>query len=210
VKISDLQKALAIAVEKRIARFGFSRSGYGFYKKFCEGKLLVNLGFIPHPADLDVVLHVDVRFDKLHRLLYADDPTLSPAMKRKMATLGAELGNIIEWVPHRWTVVELADIEYVADSIIKLFEAIGLPYLTTYSEMENALAGLSQDNKEADLLMAFDNVRAERALGLAFLLGDKDRFLRLAEAKTKVLTERKSYGLDRFLKLKDRLTKAMY
>lgn len=173
-KLKDLENALAAALDTRLAGHGFKRRGYGFYKKFPNVQWAVNLGFILHADDLDLVINVAVRFDDLHDLIYKDDPSLTPRLRSAMFTLGAELGNITEWIPHRWTVVQLSDVEPVADSITRLFLEVGLPYLEKYSKIENALEGLSRDDRNSHLLMAFDHTRAERALGLAYLLGDKN------------------------------------
>jgi hypothetical protein len=71
--------------------------------------------------------------------------------------------------------------------------------------MRTALYTLSRDDRSAWLHSPFHDVRAKRAIGLAFLLRDREQFARLAEAKSAFLKERNDLGLASFLQFKDAL-----
>ena len=71
--------------------------------------------------------------------------------------------------------------------------------------MEDALEAFSGDDKASRLHEPFHDGRAKRAIGLAFLMGDRERFSKLAKAKTEFLTSRNDFGLQSFLQLRDSL-----
>jgi len=87
------------------------------------------------------------------------------------------------------------------------FVSISIPYLERYSDIERALELLSGDDAASRLHAPFHDGRAKRAIGLAFLVGDRERFSEVADAKTEYLTSINNPGLDSFLKLREFLEK---
>ncbi|HTG14335.1 MAG TPA: hypothetical protein VK747_03610 [Blastocatellia bacterium] len=206
--IKDLRNALLTSLAEKVAKYGFEGrvKEQSFYKRTPLGRLALHSSFIPHSADLDVTADVAVRFDDVETLVNQHKDYLSEGEKKRTFTLGAELGNIGQGSFLRWTLPSLDDVETVSEAIMTVFEAIGLPYLEKYSSMESALEVLSGDDKAAWLHSPFHNERAMRAIALAFLLGDRETFCRLAADKTEFLTSRKDQqGLEAFLKLKEAL-----
>jgi hypothetical protein len=205
--IKDLEDALFEAVSKKIESYGFSGSKRDqcFYKRTPSGRLAFSLAFIRHRDDVDVTVHMAVRFDELEELVNEYENRLSKAQRKNTFSLGVELGNLSEGRQKRWTVASLQDVEPVANSIADAFVSVGLPYLQKYSDMQTALEVLSGDDNVAWLHSPFHDVRAKRALGLAVLLGDRERFSQLVSAKTEFLKSRNDPGLNSFLQFKDAL-----
>jgi len=182
--IKDVQIALFEAVSEKIAKYDFSGNQRDscFYKRTPFGRLAFSLAFIRHRDDADVTLEMAIRFDELEDLVNEHENRLSKAQRKGTFSLGVELGNLSEGRQKRWTVANLEDVEPVAQSIMNSFVAIGLPYLEKYSDMRTALEVLSGDDRAAWLHSPFHDARAKRALGLAFLLGDREQFSQLAAA----------------------------
>jgi hypothetical protein len=96
--------------------------------------------------------------------------------------------------------------------MMSAFEAIGLPYRETHSDLNQALAALSADGRASWLHSPFHDLRAMRAIGLAYILGRIDQLDSLIAAKTRFLRDRNDPSLDAFLdfarKIKNRITGA--
>ena len=208
--IKDLQKSLLNEISKRIVKYGFDGKpkGQSFYKPIASGCQSFTPSFINHKTDVDVTGNVAVRFDALEDLINEYRPYLTKAQKKYTASLGVELGNLGEGAQKRWVLADLDDAGEVAEEILDYFAKVGLPYLEKYSDMEAALDALSA-NDRGWLYSPFPDERAKRAIGLAFLLGNKERFFEIAAAKTEFLTSRNEQGLDTFLKIKSDLEKRL-
>ncbi|MFY9620103.1 MAG: hypothetical protein WAQ99_09850 [Pyrinomonadaceae bacterium] len=210
--IKDLEDSLFDSVAGKIERYGFDKRAkayYAFYKKTPSGRLAFALAFIRHSADVDVTVNVAIRFDELEDLVNEHEDHLKDKQKQNTFSLGAELGNISGVGQKRWTLASLDDVEGVADSIMNAFASIGIPYLEEYSDMETALAALSGDDKAAWLHSPLHDARARRAIGLAFLLGDREKFSEIAAAKTEFLTARNDFGLESFMRLREALDRLL-
>ncbi|MBI3652568.1 MAG: hypothetical protein HY231_16225 [Acidobacteria bacterium] len=207
-KLKDLQDTLLSRLSEEVERYGFDKKvrGQSFSKKTPLGRHSFHLSFIRHPpTDFDVTADIAIRFDELEDILNENNNYLSKAEKKNTFSLGAEIGNISEGRQKRWTVASPADVENVAQSIMDAFATIGIPYLEKHSDMETALEALSGDDKAAWLHVPFHDGRAKAAIGLAFLLGQRERFSQIAAAKTEFLTSRNEQGLQSFLQLRDNL-----
>jgi hypothetical protein len=198
--LKDLQDQLLAAVAPGLAARGFPRwaSGQSFSRITPFGRQTFHLGFIKHASDVDVTADVAIRIDALEDLLNEWNGTLSTAERKRTHSLGAELGNIAEGRQHRWALASDQDVPTTAASVIARFEAVGLPYIQRYSDLDHALEALSGDDRAAWLHAPVHDVRASRAVGLAFVLGQLDRLDGLVAAKTRFLHERSDPGLPRF------------
>jgi len=206
-QIKELEKALLTELSKHVGKYDFDTKvrGQSFYKQMPFGRLAFHLSFIKHKTDFDATVDVAVRFDDLEDLINQYRGRISEAQKKNTFTLGAELGNLSEGRQKRWTVATLDDIKPVAESIMDAFVLIGLPYLEKYSNMKTTLETLSGDDSAAWLHAPIHDDRAKLAIALAFLLGDRERFSKLAAAKTEFLESRKDPGLQSFMQLRDAL-----
>jgi hypothetical protein len=206
--IKDTKQMLIRKVAEKIQQYGFDPKfrEQSFYKKTPFGRLAFHLAFIPHPGiDFDITADIAIRFDSLEDLRNEQKDYLTKAQKKNTFSMGAELGNISEDRQKRWTVARPEDVEPVAQAILDTFASVGIPYLEKYSNMDNALEALSGDDWASSLHSPFDTKRAVSAIGLAFLSGQRERFLQIAEAKTKYLTSRNDSDLKSFLQLKETL-----
>ncbi|HYV04908.1 MAG TPA: hypothetical protein VFB82_09990 [Blastocatellia bacterium] len=203
----DLLQRLAKLIE--VHGFVMRARTQSFDKRTPFGKLALLLAFIPHRADFDIAASVAIRFNELEDLINEGNDLLSKPEKRQTFSLGADLGNISDGKQKRWTVSNPADVEAVAESIMDFFVAIGIPYLEKYSDMEIALEAFSGEDTAARLHEPFHDSRAKRAIGLAFLLGHRERFSKLAASKTEFLTSRNDFGLQSFLQLRDSLERRL-
>jgi len=158
------------------------------------------VSFIKHGHDCDVTADVALRIDALEDLLNENTDLRNVERKKKIHSLGAELGNIADGRQRRWTLATEEDTPRVAGSMVSAFESIGLPYLETFSDLNRALAVLAADDRSSWLHSPFHDLRAKRAVGLAHLLGRPAEELDvLIAAKTKFLGERSDPGVESFL-----------
>jgi len=201
--VKDLQNGLFAALARRMAEHGFESRprDQRFVRKTPFGRQTFHVSFITHPHDCDVTADVAIRIDALEDLLNERTATLSKSEGKQTHSLGAELGNISEGRQRRWTLASEDDIPQVVSSMISLFESVGLPYLETYSNLERALAVLSGDDQASWLHSPFHDLRAQLAIGLAFILGRHDRLDALIDAKTGFLRDCNDPGLENFLAL---------
>jgi hypothetical protein len=222
VRLKEMRNQLFETVERGVRPLGYAhRAGtQSFYKGTSFGRLSLHLAIMNHPPEFDVAAHVAVRFDELEDLLNQFRNDLTEAEKRNTFSLGAELGNIAGLgYTKLGTVGKAGDIEPVADCVMTAFQAVGLPYLERFSNLDTALEAFSTDDRASWLVNALDGERAKNAVGLAYLLGRREKFFELAVAKTQFLTSRREKALDvspsfaiqsltdleSFLKLRDEL-----
>ncbi|HZS48392.1 MAG TPA: hypothetical protein VFC63_25200 [Blastocatellia bacterium] len=200
----NLENLLLSELAEKVERYGYDKraKGWSFYKKTSFGLHALSLAFIKHPDDLDVTLHVAVRFDHLEDLVNNHKTYLSRKEKKDTFSLGGEIGNISEGKQKRWRIADDKDIKRVASALMESFVSIGLPYLEKYSDLNAALQGLSGDDRAAWHVSPLDNERAMRAIGLAYLLDNREEFTRIATAKTQFLSMKTDPGLPVFLEFK--------
>ena len=199
--VKDLQDAFFAALARRMAEHGFESRprDQAFVRKTPFGRQTFHVSFIKHAHDCDVTADVAIRIDALEDLLNEWNATLSKAERKQTHSMGAELGNISEGRQRRWTLASEDDIPEAVSSVMALFQSVGLPYLEKYSNLEQALVAVSGDDRASWLHSPFHDLRAKRAVGLAFVLGHYQRLDELIAAKTRFLRERNDPGLDSFL-----------
>ena len=205
--IKDLQDQLLAVMDAKVKEYGFvSRPrDQAFIKKTYFGRLALHIMFAKFGDVVDASADVAIRFDALEDLVNEGLSYLSAKEKKQTYSLGAELGHLEGINLRSWRIASSANIESVAESITQTFLKVGIPYLERYSNMEFALQALSGDDREAWLHSPFHDARAKRALGLAYLLGNSQKFHQLALAKTDYLKSRNDEGLSSFLEFRDKL-----
>jgi hypothetical protein len=199
--IKDLQDGFFAALAQRMVEHGFESRprDQRFVRKTPFGRQTFHVSFIKHQHDCDVTADVAIRIDALEDLLNEWNATLSRSERKQTHSMGAELGNISEGRQRRWALTSEDDIPEAVSSVMALFESAGLPYLEKYSNLERALEALSGDDRASWLHSPFHDLRAQLAIGLAFVLGRHERLDELIAAKTRFLRERNDPGLERFL-----------
>jgi len=175
-------------VGKRLAAFGFKPKpvGQSFYRDVPGGRWAFHLSFIRHEADIDVTADVAIRLDAIEQVVNQCEAGLTEADKRRSTTLGAELGNLTRKQPLRWTVALLDDVPLVAERIVEAFEKIGLPYLSSHSDVESAYRLLASAAPEDRVHSPILGARCMRAIAAAHVLGrgsDLSQLARRCEAQ---------------------------
>lgn len=211
MNLKSLKTDLLKEVGHLVGEAGFKRPGgrgQTFYKKTDTGRWAFHLTLIEHDADFDVTADVAVRFDALEDLVNADSKLLSRSEKNSTFTLGAELGSIRDGRPCRWTVSSQPDVPVVAREIHRMFEDVGLTYLSEYGTLEKALTALQGDDRSAWVHSPLHVKRAKSAVGIAFLLGDYSQVLALEKSKKDFLREKRDPQLASFVAFCERLATA--
>jgi hypothetical protein len=155
-----LREKLLQEIGAQLKPEGFRKSEQTFGKDFDGGRLFFHLAFIPHAADFDVTADVAVRHEAVEHARHADNRLISDREKKKTATVGAELGNLLGTGQHRWTVRDEQDIPLVVTSILKMFRHIGCPFLERYSSLSETRRVLAEDTALSRLICPIADVRA--------------------------------------------------
>lgn len=196
-QLKGFQEAFLTQLAEQLKPKGFKQKEQDFVRKTSWGDQSLHISFVRHKEDVDLSVDVDVRHDAVEELVNTFENTVRPnwaKMSKKdmaeTATVGAELGNLSIRRPIRWTIASEADIPTVCASVLEAFEKIGMPYLERFASLEETLAALSRDDKEAWLFHPFDDVRAKKAIAAAFVSGKHELFEELVERKSQVLREK--------------------
>lgn len=204
----NLVRKLSVELEKHA--FKYSPKTQTFYRTVPEGKHLIHLTFIDYDYFFHVSVDVAVRYEALEELVNKHESLMSSSDKLRTVSLGSELGNISGkgWI--EWSVKNENDLDATKEAIMKEIELIGLPYLERFSELDEILAVLAEDNAHARLHSPLHASRAKRAIGAAYLSDKKDEFFRLVETKSLFLEKnviQEVNGLQEFRNLASQLAK---
>src|SRR5262249_40829737 len=115
----------------------------------------------------------------------------------KTATVGCELGNLSMRRPRRWTVRDETDVQSVSESIEEAFNAIAVPYIRRYSNLEEMYTVLS-DNERGNSLHPFPGVRCQRAVALAIVLQKEEVAELIARCESYLKQQRNENDLREF------------
>jgi hypothetical protein len=172
-ELRGAQRALLQELGTRVTKYGFEPKpvGQSFYCDIPGGRWALHVSFIRHERDLDVTVDVAVRIDAIEQIVNRHDAEMSDAEKRRSATLGAELGNIVKREPLRWGVSDASDILVAVDGIVAAFEKIGLPYLKANSNVNAAYRVLASLDPRDWVHSPILGARCMRAVAAAHILG---------------------------------------
>lgn len=199
MNIQSLEQTLLDAVATCLAMYGFKKNKtQDIFKLYDWGKAAIHLSFIEHHNDFDVTVDVAIRFDLLEDLVNKKNSLLSAKEKKNTFSMGAELGNLKEGKPKRWTITGDTDFGVVAEEIRKCVVETAIPYIEQYCDMRKAIDILAGDDSAAWLHAPIHSERAKRAIALAWLLGGKPLAERMMESKLLFLRNRKDFGLADF------------
>lgn len=202
------QETLLKAVASRLSEHDFKAKirDQSFLKLIEHGRVSLHLSFLERGDEFDVTADVAIRFDALEDLVNSDNKALSRAEKADTYTLGAELGNLRDRRQKAWEIRKLSQVEQVASGIYETYLQVAKPYIEKYSKMDAALEVLSRDDQEAWIHCPFHDARAQRAVGLAKLIGMPDSDLQaLTAQKEQFLTARNDHGLGEFKLFTDKI-----
>jgi hypothetical protein len=175
-----------------------------FFRDTPYGWDAFHISFIRHMDDFDVTADVAVRIDALEELVN-DGDRAQKSRRDQTASIGAELGNIAQGVPLRWTVASPENVSEVARAIAEAFVQIGLPYIERYSDPNVMLDALAPNDRSAWLHSPFHSPRCKREVGLAILTGRRAELASLTERCREFLSARNDPGLASFEEFVSRL-----
>lgn len=195
----SLLKSLSVAVEK----YGFAGKlrEQSFYAAKPFGWGAFHLAFIPHSTDFDVTTDVALRIAAVEDLVSQSRESLSKKEKKQTATMGCELGNLSEGKQKRWTVAKESDVKKAAVEIETALKTIAIPYIEHYSDLQQAFAVLSGNERTSWLHSPFHSERCQRALALAFVLKKYKQIDELTSSYEEYLKSRNDFGLREFQQL---------
>jgi hypothetical protein len=205
--ITKLIKELNASLSAPLAAYGFrydAKPGW-FVRDFDGGRQIIGLNVARFTAEIHVAAHIAVRFHALASLIADLRDDLDEELKPGMASLGCELGNLQRGKREVWIVRWASDIPQAVSGIMGLLRAVGFHFLEKYSSLDEAFDAFKRDDKEARRVQGFMHVRAENAVGIAFLRGDRPLFEELESYKTRVLEEAKDFGRREYLQIVDKL-----
>jgi hypothetical protein len=195
-KTEQLKPGLLYIINQALVSHGFRRSHQSFFRRIPIGSQILHLAFVQHGNTVEIKANAEVRHDELEEL-YSD--LLGEPHSFQTATVGAEFGKLAGTNSIIWTVNNLSDIPVISNKILASFWDIGWPFLETYSSLEKIFVILMADETPARDYCSIHHVRAEKALVAAFLLGRKDIYHELIDAKIAYLTKIENPYLKDFL-----------
>lgn len=200
----DVKAAKARLIAELAARLesdGFRASAkeQAFRRAKPFGQWTVHIAFIPHRGvDLSISPSVSIRIDAVEDLANQHRNNLPAQVARRTATLGADLSNLSDTVPMRWTMVSLEDAAPVAEAICSDVRRIGYPFLERYSDMGNVFKLLSSSDSRDWWQAPGNDTRCNAAVTLAFLMGDPSTIESAVKACESQLAEHDPRSLPKF------------
>ena len=159
----------ALAIELRPLQFLPYLSQQEFKRREMLCTWVVHVSFIRHPHDVDLTVDLGVSLSQVDRLLVAAGWNQTGG-----ATIGVELGNLIDMRPQRWTIETEGTAFDLAEQIVAEVRKFGLDWLSRFSQLENVYRAIAPNNQQSWLIMPLHVKRCLVAVALACLLGTKE------------------------------------
>ena len=86
---------------------------------------------------------------------------LMPRMESDAERVVAVLGNLQGIGQHRWTIRSETDVTPVAESILKMFREVGVPFLERFSSLDETRRAFTEDERFARLICPGREYRKE-------------------------------------------------
>lgn len=151
MKISELQNIFIDELEGFLHRWKFIKKHRHFKK--VNGNLVwyLHISCINHFDDFDVKGDVAVEFKD---------------GKKRLAIIGAELGNIAGSGPKRFPVGSVSQAYSSAVALHESFQKIGLPFIERFSNPDEVVTVLKDGGKEAGLISPLSWLHQEQIIGI--------------------------------------------
>jgi hypothetical protein len=163
-----------------------------FDRKTPWGRQSFHVMFNPRGV-LRAAIDANVRFDRVEELVHSVNPTIPKNIARRTATIGAELGQYASGVWRDFEIGSQEQIARAASEAVELCKTAGLRWLERFSNLEEALPELTREG--------VGDVRALRAVAVAFVLGRRDVFEEQRRVKQALLTSRRDPYAEQFRQL---------
>lgn len=165
--IKALQNLVLRHLGQELAESGFSvrPSKQDYVREVTDAIWIAHAGFVRHRVEIEVSLDLAISLTSIVALLArigCNDP--------HAATIGAELGNLVDGRPRRWTVRSELDATTAAKDIAEEFRRFGLPWLNEFSDLNAVHAVLAANDRRSWLLMPLHARRFTILLATAVLV----------------------------------------
>jgi hypothetical protein len=160
--LAELEKQLFALLGTLLKVHGFNAKpvDQSFRKPRSFGWAAIHLALIRHPpTDFDVVVNVAIRFDAIEELTGSTHPLIKSSDRKKAATIGCELGNLLGVGQKRWTIASEGDLEPVAAQIMECCESSIFPFIEKYSDLGTVLETLNAGGETASLISPLEGKR---------------------------------------------------
>lgn len=200
MKATTLEKSIGAALAEHLRPLSFVQRGSrpSYVRATPLGKDAIMLNVARFDGVIHCAVHVGVRIEALEELLdLVRAPDFPAALRGTTAAFGCELGNLRDGRRRVWRIHDLVEVENSAVEMYGMIVEVGLPYFTNFRSLQEALLLARTDGDGASLVTPLQHVRAQAAIGLAFLLGDRAAYDEVLAAKRALLlTDR--FGLEQF------------
>ena len=192
--VPELEREFLTAVGAGLAGEGFkpALAQQSFDRKMRWGRQSFHVMFNPRGV-LRAAIDANVRFDRVEELVHSVNPTIPKNIARRTATIGAELGQYASGLWRDFPLSSEADVARCAAEAVQLCRTSGIQWLEQYSNPEDTLAELTREG--------VGDVRALRAVAIAFVLGKRDVFEQQRRLKQELLTSRRDPYAEQFRQL---------
>ena len=148
------------------------------------GEHVIHVAFVRHPHDLDLTVQLAVRLDRLRPLYRISQLGVEPM-------LGAEVGNMLDGRPRRWTIASSADAGVVVESIHSCCTSFALPWFAEAANLGTVYEWLRQDDRRAWLLAPVPMYHGFLLTALAGVVVSPQAATETAAHYSKLLLERR-------------------
>jgi hypothetical protein len=203
--VKFLQDALLTALTVEVAPLGFvpKTKQQKFIRVVGDCTWVVHVSFAKHRHDVDAAIDLGVLLSPVEQLF-----TNTGSHQWGSATIGAELGNLVDRRPRRWTIEKEADAARVASEMRSEIAKFGIDWLQRFSRLEVVYATLLANDLESRLIMPLQAKRCLLLVALALLLRTKEEARRVSLECRSFLTSRAEPMLSVFDEQATRLLEA--
>lgn len=166
-----LQDALLNALQVELASDGFTPDvkEQKFTRAAGDFTWVIHVAFVRHKADIDATIDLGLRIAPLERLFDSKDLVCvgSP-------TVGAELGNLVDRRPRRWTIESEQEVFTVSREMQHEIEKFGIDWFRRFSHLETLYETLAANDQQSRLLMPLQVKRCLLIVALALLVKGRE------------------------------------
>lgn len=160
VALADLREQLLVDLGGRLALLGYRRREQTFWRGQGACSRLVHIAFIKHPADFDLTMDVAIRHHGVEEFIHARGSRLPKREQRLTATIGVELGNLVDGRNYRWTVIEPGDLRKVVPELIDWYSKWAELFFTRFESLAEVERVLAEGGPLARLISPVSDRRA--------------------------------------------------
>lgn len=195
--IKELEALLLRELAQELTTFKFKPRlrQQEFFIDTGSAERVVHVGFIRHKIDIDATLDIGVLLPAVEKVLKNGGWIGSGS-----ATIGAEIGNVVDGRPRRWAIRTELDAIRVASEMATVFATFGVGWLEKFSNLEVVFDELATNDRHSWLLMPLHAKRCAIVVTLAILLRSGEEASTIANDCQTFLAARKDPQLEAFIK----------